>query len=261
MTPSHPTRVPHHRRRRLFRKPPWVNAVPATVVQPARPVNPVAMVAMVSTACPASPEIAVHQPHQPQNWCPECQTNAHAKPHQAMLEHQDPRDPMDHPEMLADQALMASPETKGHADHPAHQAQQVPQETKAQLETPAELLVLAPAQLAHQARPASPVHQVPLANPARLVTMATQVPQAPPEMLVLQAVPARLVAPAPQVTPARPAHLAAANTAHLLVWLQVIKHLRSVWLVKTLHQRSREAPYYYPNTNQLGVAGHLHFFF
>jgi len=255
--PSHRTPVPPRKPPPLWRKPAWVNAVPATVVQLVQPAKPVATVAMVSTVWPASPVTAVHQLHQRQNWCPKSQTNARAKLHQAMLALQDPRDPTDQPAMLVHQALMASQETKEHADHPAHPAHPALQETRAQLVTLARSLVPDQAQPAHQAQLANQARPVPQANPAMLAMMATPVAQAPLAMLVPQAAQAKLAAPVPQETPARPAHPAAASTAHRLVWLQVIKHLRTVWT------GSHQASYPYLDTNQFGVTAPLnafHFF-
>jgi len=63
-----------------------------------------------------------------------------------------------------------------------------------------------------------------LANPARMELQATV---APLEMLVPLADPAKPVHLVPAESQARTAHLAAANTAHQLVWLQVIKRQRS----------------------------------
>jgi hypothetical protein len=64
------------------------------------------------------------------------------------------------------------------------------------------------------------------AKPANPVTMVLQVPLVPPEMLAPPAVPAKLVPLVLPENPAKTVHLAAANTAHQLVWLQVIKRRR-----------------------------------
>jgi len=78
--------------------------------------------------------------------------------------------------------------------------------------------VVLPAELA------APVNPVVLVNPAMMVLQAALVPLV---MLVPLVVPAKLAALVPPETPATTAHLAAANTAHQLVWLQVIKRRRS----------------------------------
>lgn len=57
--------------------------------------------------------------------------------------------------------------------------------------------------------------------------MELQAPLAPLEMLVPLADPAKPAHLVPLEIQARTAHLAAANTAHQLVWLQVIKRQRS----------------------------------
>lgn len=56
--------------------------------------------------------------------------------------------------------------------------------------------------------------------------MVLQVPLAVLAMLVALVAPAKLAPLVPPETQARLAHLAAANTAHQLVWLQVIKRRR-----------------------------------
>lgn len=141
---------------------------------------------------------------------------------------QDPRDPTDHLATLELQALTANPETKAHADPPAHPAQLAPQETKAPLETPARLLEPSQAPLARPDLLANQAPLVPQADPEMLARTATPVPPARPEMLVPLAVLARLAALVAPETPARTAHLAAATTAHRLVWLQDIKHRQLV---------------------------------
>jgi len=79
---------------------------------------------------------------------------------------------------------------------------------------------------------------VPLVNPAKLAPLALQAVLVNPEKMALPvplvalvtlvdpAVQVKQAAPAPPVTPVRTAHPAAANTAHRLVWLQVIKRRR-----------------------------------
>jgi hypothetical protein len=260
--PSLPKRVPHHKPIQPWLKRPhrqhWVNAVLATVVQLAQPVTPVAMVAMVSTACPASLVIAVHQLHQPQNWCPKSQINAHAKLHPETLVLQDPKDPMDHPAMLEHPAPTENQAIKDPVAHPAHQVHPDHQETKAQPATLVALLARSPVQLVHPAPLANlalQVHQVAREMPEKMV--APVVPD-PRVMLALQAVPAKLAALVVPEIPAELAHPAAANTAHQHVWLLVIKHPWSVWLVDIFHQRIRDSVYSIPHHNQLGVTSQLH---
>jgi len=74
-----------------------------------------------------------------------------------------------------------------------------------------------------------------LANPAR---MELPVPLALLEMLVHQVDPAKLAHPVLLESLARTAHLAAANTAHQLVWLQVIKRQR--WLSQVTRPKRRQ---------------------
>lgn len=119
----------------------------------------------------------------------------------------------------------------------AHQAQPdqlAPQATKDQQVTPAASLELAQAQLDHQApqaNPANPVPQVVRANQAKMEILVLQVLQ---EMLVPQAHPAKLVVQAQLETLANKVHPAAANIAHPLVLLQVIK----LWSAD-IHRRQR----------------------
>jgi len=74
-----------------------------------------------------------------------------------------------------------------------------------------------PAKLALQVQLAKPANQAKMAAPAPLEALAMVVPR------VAQA---RTELPAAPASPARTAHQAAANTAHRLVWLQVIKRPR-----------------------------------
>jgi hypothetical protein len=155
-----------------------------------------------------------------------------------MPEHQDRKDPMDQQVMQVPQALMANQEIKDHVDPPAHPDQLETQETKDPLAIPAKSLVPNPAPQAQQVQLANPVHQALQADLARVAKMAVPAPQVLQAMLVLQAVQAKLAVPAALAMLANPAHLAVANTAHQLVWLQVIKHLhRSKRLDDTIHRQ------------------------
>jgi len=133
---------------------------------------------------------------------------------------------MDPPEMLDAQVATDKPDLK---DPPAHPDPLVP---LAMLALMARLVTLAnwapdpkdplvppvpPAKLALQVQLAKPANQAKTVAPVPLEAPATVVPQAPQ---------ARTVAPAALATLARTAHPAAANTAHQLVWLQVIKRPR-----------------------------------
>jgi len=216
-----PLRKPH----RLWLKlaPRWVNVVLAIAVRPVPRVKPVATDVTASTVCPASQEIAVHQPHQRPNWCPEFPINARAKLHQETPAQQDQKDPTDHPEMEVHRAPMANQATKDHVDPPDHPDHREIQETKDQLAIPAESPEPKPVHQAQQAPTANPALQAlqaTLAMPAKMAAQALQVLQ---EMLVLQAAQAKQAVPAAQAMLAKPAHLAVANTAHQLVWPQVIK--------------------------------------
>jgi hypothetical protein len=75
--------------------------------------------------------------------------------------------------------------------------------------------------------PAKPALLVPLAKLANPAKMALPVPPVALVMLVPQVAQAKLALLVPLEIPAKTAHLAAANTAHQLVWLQVIKRRRS----------------------------------
>jgi len=74
--------------------------------------------------------------------------------------------------------------------------------------------------LVKPAMPALQALQAELANPAKMVL---PVPLVLPVMLAVPVAQAKLAAQALQETQAKMVHPAAANTAHRLVWLQVIK--------------------------------------
>lgn len=159
-----------------------------------------------------------------------------------MLEHQVRKAPMVPPEMLVHQVPMENQEIKDPVDHPVPQARAVPQARKDLLVIPAELPDPNPAQLVPQALLVNPVPQAPLAALVKLVKMEAPAAQELLVMLVLQAAPAKLVAPVPLATPAMLVPLAAANTAHRLVWLQVIKHLLGrKRLGNTFHRQTHDS--------------------
>lgn len=250
----------HQGSSRLYRKRQawhWDNAVLATADPQAQLVNLDATDEMASTACLESPETVVLPLHQPQNWCPNPQSNAHARPHQEMQEHQDPRDQMDHQVNLEHQALMENQEIKDHEDHPARPDPLVLQETKVPLAIPAESPARKQAQLDHPVLTANQVHPVLPADQERMVKTETPATLVPQEMLVNQVLLAKLAALEAPETPARLAHLAVANTALQLVWLQVIRRLRSSRLGRTLHRPRRGSAYSSPPTNKLGITAIL----
>jgi len=199
----------------------------------------VTMDTMELTASLANPEIVDPQLDQLQNWCPNPQSNARAKPHQEMLAHPDPRELMDHPEMEAHQVLMANPEIRDHADHPAHPDHLADPETKEEQEMLAKSTQANPAQLAPQEATANPALQALLAKPVKLAKTVVLVPQALPEMLELEADPARLVLPVVLAMQAKVAHPAVASTAHQLVWLQATKQLRKR-LATIIHRQKHD---------------------
>jgi len=239
----------------------WDSAVLATADPQAHLDNLDAMDEMVSTACLASLEIAVHQLHQPQNWCPNPQSNAHAKLPQETLEHLDPRDPMDHPENLEHQAQMENQAIKDHEDHPAHPAHLEAQEIRVPLEIPEESQERNQAQLVPQALLANQALLVLPADLERLARMAILALLVPPAMLVKPAPLAKLAALVAPETPAKLVHPAAANTALQLVWLLVIKHLWSLRMDEPSHSSIRDSTYPFPLTNTLGVTAQLHALF
>jgi len=88
----------------------------------------------------------------------------------------------------------------------------------------------------NQATLAVPALQAKPVNQAKMVLPELQVL---PVMLAAQVVQAKLAAQAPQETRAKTAHPAAANTAHRLVWLQVIKRSPSPAIPRIGHQLGR----------------------
>lgn len=141
-----------------------------------------------------------------------------------MLAPQDQKEPMEQPEMEEHQVPMVNPAIKDPVDHPAHLAQQ---ETQAKKEQQAMLVNSQDPKLAHQVSlvlQVNPALQVPLVNKAKLAKMADLAFPVLPAMLVLQVALAKLALQAAPVMQANPVFPAVANTAHLLVWLLVIKY-------------------------------------
>jgi len=148
--------------------------------------------------------------------------------------------------MQVPQAPMENQETEDHVDPLAHQAHLVTQETKGQLAIPAESLAPNPETQAQPVPTANPAHPALQADLAMLVKMAAPAVQALPAMLEHQAVQATLAVPAAQAMQAKTAHPAVANTAHQLVWLQVIKHRRrSERLDDNFHRQIYDSSYFY----------------
>jgi hypothetical protein len=210
------------------KQPPFLkaNAVLAIADRPDPPDNPVSTDTTAWTDSLANPAIAVPQPDQLPNWCPKPLSNARAKLHQETVALQDPKETTDHPETEVHQAPTENQETKDHVDHPDHPDQLAPTATK---DLQAKLVNSPDPNPDHQETLVPTANPVQLARPARLVKLVKTAPQAPlarKETLVLPVDPARLALPAVPAIPAKMAHLAAANTAHLLVWLQVIKRLQ-----------------------------------
>lgn len=207
--------------------PPWSSAARATADQLDQLVLQASMVTMASMVSPVPQEIVVHQLHQPQNFWAAPKINAHAKPHQVML------DPLAHavmtdlPETVVPQVLMAPQAQLALADPPDQPAQLETQENVAPLESPdvppAHVLV----HLVHQVHLASQAQPDQTVKPALQERMVALEAQVAPEMLATQVLQANKVVPVLQEMPARLAHPAAAITAHLLVWPQVIKRFPS----------------------------------
>jgi len=200
-----------------------VNAAHVIAVPPVQLALQVSMDAMVSMDSQANQEIVAQQ--LPMEACPRdrFKNNARAAHQPEMLVRKDPVDPMDPQAMLVPQVPMVNQAALDQPDHPVPQAKMV--------------MMVAPAP---QANPATPVpvdlvqqaHLVPTANPAQLARtvnqadpakMAVPAQQAVPVMLVLQAVLAKLAVPVVLANLVTEVLQAVANTAHQLVWLQVIK--------------------------------------
>jgi len=211
---------------------------------------------MVETALMAwlaSREIEVHQLHLHRDSFPHLQSNAHAKHHQETLAHQDPKDRMDRPAMQVHQALMVNLEIKDQEDHLAHQDHLVALEKKDPLATPEESLARNQVQLAHLDRMANPAHLALPVDLAKLAEMAVLAAQALQAMLVLQAALANLAAQDHLAILATLVYQAVANTAHQLVWLQVIK--TSALGASSWQRPKNSLQYYYslPHGPQFGI--------
>jgi len=203
-------------------------------------VLPVSMDTTESTDSPANQEIADHRPDQLQNSCPNPRINARAKLHQETAVPQDPKEPMDHQAMQVHRAPMVNQEITDHVDHPAHQAQPADQETKAHQVNPVNSPAPRPVLPALLVPGANPVDLEPLAKAVKLAKMVPLVLAALQEMLAPQVVLARMALPAVQANQAKTAHLAVANTAHRLVWLQVIKYRRKDQLATIIYCQNHQ---------------------
>jgi len=171
----------------------------------------------------ASPEIAEQRPAPLSNWLVALPNNALALLPLVMVAPLDPKETTVALEMPDPLAPMANQETKDHAAHPAQLALPetlVPQARKVMLAKPLAPNLAHPARLEPTANPAPPALLARTAMPARMVDPAVL---AALEMLVPLAPLANLAAPAAPASPAKMVPPAAANTAHQLVWLQVIK--------------------------------------
>jgi len=211
------------------------SAALATVDQLDPLANQEKMATMVLTVSRASQAIAVPQLDQrPKFWAKD-RTNVLAKLHQETLDQLDRKDPTDNPVMLEPQALMANPEIREHADHPAHPELVEIQETKDHLETMANSLLHDPAHPAHLDNQESPVQADPLVNQANLAKTEIKDNQANLEMLALEAHQANLEMVVLLAKLAKSVRLVVASTAHQLVWLQVIKRRHSTHSDHTGH--------------------------
>lgn len=149
--------------------------------------------------------------------------NAPVTPHQAMLVPLDPQDPTVLQVMPAPPALMVNQADLAHADHPAHQDHPEAQVSEDPQVIQAELLedeldpLAPPDPMVIQVAPDQTVNQAALATMAALANLAL------PVMLVLLADLVAVAVLVPQATLVVQVPPAAANSAHLLVWPQVIK--------------------------------------
>jgi len=200
-----------------------VNAALAIADRTAPPVPQAQMVTMASMVSPANPEIADKRLLTEAPPAEADKNNARAKLPPETPVPKDPVDPMDPPVTLVHQVTMEPQAAQDQLDHPDP------------LETPETMA--AQDQPANQAESPEPnkarqAHPEPTVNPAAPDPQVIQAPQAKmaalaapalPEMPEHQAMLAKLAAPVVKETPAKMARPAAANTAHQLVWLQVIK--------------------------------------
>jgi len=212
---------------RKLNKPPQadrsVNAAHVIVELPVPLALLVSMDAMVSMDSQANQEIVVHQPQMEPFLKAPFKNNAHAQLHLVIVAHKDHEAQMDPQAMLVHQVPMVNQAVLDQLDHPDQLAIQ---ETQAPQDPQAMLAKLLQDELAHQAHPvptANPVLLAQLVNPVDQAKMVALAVQALPEMPVLQVVLAKLAAPVAQEIPVVQVLQAVANTAHQLVWLQVIK--------------------------------------
>jgi hypothetical protein len=184
----------------------------------------VSMVTMVLMVSPVPQVTVVPQLHQPQNCWAAAKNSAHAiLAPLVMLDPPDQRDQMDQLVMLDPEVLMVNQAAQADVDHPDQPALLETPEPKAhpaQLARPPDHALDLPD---HPDQLANQVLQAPMVNPVAPERMVDLVALAPPEMLVLTATLANKEALVPPETLASKDHLALATTAHLPVWLQVIK--------------------------------------
>jgi len=200
-----------------------VNAAHVIVALPVKLALQVSMDAMVSMDSQANQEIAVHQLQMEACHPDKSKNNAHAPHHPEMLAHKDPVAPMDPQATLVLQVLMVNQAALDQLDQPDPLANLEKTAAPALQANPAipDKVDLAPQ--AQQAPTANPAQQAPTVNPVDLAKMAVPAPQAVPVMLVLQVVLAMLAVPVVLARLVAQVLQAVANTAHQLVWLQVIK--------------------------------------
>jgi len=214
------------------------HAVLANADRRVRPENQAKMAAMEPTAKTVIKEARAKMPPKKKNYC-RFHLNANAWPNPVHLVQLVPKAPMVHQEMPVVRAVMVNPARKAHLVHLV----QLAALAKTALQVPKEKMVNWPRD--PKVQPVLQVNQAKLAPPALQAKPVNQAKMVLPELLALpvmpaaQAVQAKLAAQAPQETQAKTAHPAAANTAHRLVWLQVIKRSPSRAMPRIGHQLSR----------------------
>jgi len=203
-----------------------VNAAHAIAARLALPALPASMDAMVTMDSQANPEIVAPQLPTAAVMTAAVKNNAHAMHHPVMEDPKDPEVPTDRPETLDQPVPMVNQAALDPLAHPVQlatqemQALQDPQAHPAKRPQAAPDHPVQPDPMVNQALPAR------LVNPADLAKMAAPAVQALQEMLVPQATLAKLAVQVALETLAAMALQAVANTAHRLVWLQVIKRRR-----------------------------------
>jgi membrane-associated HD superfamily phosphohydrolase len=191
----------------------------------AQEVNQAKMAATEPTAKMVKKEAQAKMPAKKKNCC-QFHPNANVEPNLVHLAQLVQKEPMVHPEMLVAQEEMVNPDPKVHLVPLAQLAPLVMLALMVLKEKMVNWAQDPKVQLVLLVPPAKLVQLVPLAklvNPAKMVPLVPLVVLVMLALLVVQAKLAVLVA---LESPARTALLAAANTAHLLVWLQVIKRWR-----------------------------------